>query len=120
MLPRHSQYLGALQHADDVLDVILELVTDGERNVTEGADDVGLDVAVDFIRLQVLEQDLHDPVAVREQLVFYGATDVAEYTHTRLADLPLLRHTKKLLVSGCKTCKLQPRTQRHSNAPVPS
>ena len=108
MLPRHSCYLGALQHADDVLDVILELVTNGERNVTEGADDVGLDVAVDFIRLQVLEQDLHDPVAVREQLVFNGATDVAEYTHTRLADLPLLRHTNKVLVSGCKTCMLQP------------
>ncbi len=83
-------YLSALKHADDVCDVVLKLVPDGERNVAKCADNVRLDIAVDLIGLQILQQNMHDPVAVREKLVLNCAADVAEHAHARLANLPFL------------------------------
>ena len=81
-----------LQHD---LEVLLEVGTDGQSHVTEHREDLRLDLPVHVLVREVLEQDRHDLVAVRQYAGGHRSADVANEANGSVADP---RNTKKRIL----------------------
>ena len=80
--------LGGLhQHLERDLEVLLEVESDGERDVPEDGEDLRLDHAVHVVVAEVLEEDGHDLVAEGPHAVAEGAAYVADETDRSMAHL---------------------------------
>lgn len=79
-----------LQNLHRRLNVRPKRRTDGESDISEAREDGRLDGSVEELALEVLEQGVHELVAVLNRLRSEGSTDVSDETHGDGAELGLL------------------------------
>lgn len=83
--------LGRLKYGNDMMQVLVEVLSNSHSHIAKGRQDEGLDGSLHVFGLQVSEQDRHDWVAVLEDAVLQGSTNITQHSDGYFADLPLLQ-----------------------------
>ena len=78
---------GLLQGLENDFEIFGKIGADGEGDVAEDGKNVGLDGAVDGLAGQAVQQQVHQFVAMRQDLLADGAANVADDAHRRHAHL---------------------------------